>query len=119
MSRADIVLFVLALTLLPLLYQQFWQLGERGDTAEIQVGGKPYAVMDLHNNQTLAVAGRLGDSVLEVHDGEVRFRTSPCRGNHCVHSGWLRIGGEFAACLPNAVSLRVKAADPRFDSINF
>jgi hypothetical protein len=54
-----------------------------------------------------------------VHDGRIRFVASPCTGKQCIHSGWLDNDGEFAACLPNLISITITGRNPRFDSINF
>ena len=56
-------------------------------------------------DRELTVDGRLGLSRLKVENGQVRFATSPCRNQVCVHSGWLSHSGDAAACLPNRVSI--------------
>ena len=67
----------------------------------------------------LQVHGPLGDSVIEIREARVRFLESPCRGQQCVHSGWLDAAGELAACLPNRISIQLLGRHPRFDAVNF
>ncbi|MDR1687901.1 MAG: NusG domain II-containing protein [Clostridiales bacterium] len=43
-----------------------------------------------------------------VKDGAVAFIESDCPDKVCVHSGYLKIPGQAAVCLPNRVSLRIE-----------
>jgi len=36
---------------------------------------------------------------------------SPCRDKICVLGGWISHSGEWLACLPNSVFVRVEGAD--------
>lgn len=119
MTRTDFIVTLAAIALLPYLYITHWGNGTRGEQARILVGGKEFARVPLYKAQHLEVPGALGVSVLEIKDGKVRFVSSPCHGKQCVHSGWLSLSGEFAACLPNRISVQVADREPRFDAINF
>lgn len=116
---ADAVVLIAALALLAFLYIKFWGDATRGEQARILVGGKEFSVISLHQDQHLNIPGALGVSVLEIHAGRIRFAASPCHGKQCVHTGWIALGGEVAACLPNRISVQVIGREPRFDSINF
>lgn len=118
-TRADAVILVCAVALLPYLYLRYWGEAGHGEQARILVGGKESAVVSLYKNQRIKIPGTLGVSLLEIKDGRVRFVDSPCHGKQCVHSGWLDLSGEFAACLPNRISVQVIGREPRFDAINF
>lgn len=118
-SRGDGVVLLVALMLLMGLYAMFWHSEGHGAEAVVLVAGKPWARLNLFQDQELHVPGPLGDSHIQVHDGQARFVDSPCPNKLCVHTGWLSQGGEVAVCLPNRVSLQVLASDPRFDAINF
>jgi len=69
-------------------------------------------------NYVKRVIGIPGDTV-EIHDGAVRFVSSPCAGKLCVHAGWLKNGNDFTACLPNRVSIAVIGGSEGYDSVNF
>ncbi|MFQ5488478.1 MAG: NusG domain II-containing protein [Gammaproteobacteria bacterium] len=118
MTRADYIVVTCTLLLLPLLYLNFWGGGPAQAAHIHSADGREFSV-PLGVDQTLALEGPLGTSIIEIRNGQVRFSDSPCRGKQCIHAGWLRHGGEFAACLPNRISVTVSAAEPRFDSINF
>lgn len=117
--RGDILVFVMAALLLPWLYAAYWSDGRAGDFARILVGGQQVELVDLHSPRTLHVHGLLGDSVLEVRDGRVRFVDSPCAGKQCIHNGWIHLGGDVVSCLPNQVSVAVLGGEQRFDAVNF
>ena len=119
MTRADMIVVILAIALLPFLYVTYWGPSQRGDVLRVMVNGKETQAISLHTDNHITVQGPLGTSVIDVHAGKARFVSSPCRGKQCVHTGWLGQGGEFAACLPNRVSIAVIAQEQRYDSIVF
>lgn len=119
LSRADTVVLIAALVLLAFLYIRFWGDATRGEQVRVMVGGAEFRVVSLHKNQHLRIPGTLGVSELEIHAGKIRFVDSPCRGKQCIHTGWLALGGEVAACLPNRITVQVIGREPRFDAINF
>jgi hypothetical protein len=119
MTKADWIAVILAVALLPGLYTHYW--GDQGpaESVRITASGQPDITVPLTRNRRFTVHGPLGDSIIEVHDGRVRFISSPCRGKQCVHSGWLAHAGEMAACLPNGIMVSVLGREQRYDSINF
>jgi len=119
LTSADIIVICAALVLLPWLYSHFWGDGSQGETARIQVADQTPMIIPLQHSQRYTFDGPLGSSIIEVQDGRIRFVESPCRNQLCVHSGWLQNDAEFAACLPNLISITIAGRNPRFDSINF
>lgn len=119
MTRADWGVVLFALVLVPSLYINFWGRDTEGDAVRIRAAGADEIVASLHRDRELKVDGPLGTSVIEIRDGRARFTASPCRNKQCVHAGWLERGGEFAACLPNRISVAVVGSELRYDSINF
>ena len=119
MTRADKILIMLAIATIGGLYWQFWGHALISDEAEILVDGKAVVEAPLDIDRTYTVEGPLGQSQIEVKNGRIRFIRSPCTNKQCIHSGWLNQNGDFAACLPNHVSISLRGPDPRFDTINF
>ncbi len=126
MTRADYGVAAATLLLLVLLYTLFWSESRAGfpgdgraEAARIATADGREFTLPLDHDQILELAGPLGTTVLEIRDGAVRFLSSPCRGKLCIHAGWLRHGGEFAACLPNRISVAVVGPRTLYDSINF
>ncbi|MGD8484727.1 MAG: NusG domain II-containing protein [Thioalkalispiraceae bacterium] len=122
MTLADRVLYLLSLLLLPLVFWFFWQPVSQALQADIYLNGQYQQRVSLAHDRVLQIHGDQGDSVLQIKDGKIRFTDSPCTLKRCVHSGWLSHSGEFAACVPNKVSvalLGTTSASRHYDTINF
>jgi len=118
-TRGDIIIVTVLVLILPWLYVSFWGSGSQGEVARIQVGEQSPTLIPLQIAKTYTFKGPLGNSIIEVNNGHIRFIKSPCNGKQCIHSGWLGKDGDFAACLPNLISITISGSNPRFDSINF
>lgn len=119
MSRADKVLLLVVIALLPALYLSAWQNRQAGDSIVVwseHHGSKTY---DLEQDASISIKGRLGMSRIEISNGKARFIHSPCKGKLCIQHGWVQHQGDFVACLPNRVSVEVSSGKQRFDAINF
>ena len=119
MTRADWLLLACLLAVQPWLYWHYWRDQGAADSLVITALGQAPRHVSLQHDQLLNVHGPLGDSELEIQNGRVRFRASPCRGKQCIHSGWLSRAGDFAACLPNRVSVTLIGEAARYDAINY
>lgn len=62
-------------------------------------------------DRTIPVAGPLGDTVVEIEEGRVHVHSSPCRDKLCIAAGWLDQSGQWTACLPNRVFVRVEGGE--------
>jgi len=58
-------------------------------------------------SETLAVAGPLGDTVVEIGGNTARITSSPCANQTCVGAGPVSAPGQWSACLPNRVMLYI------------
>jgi len=122
MTRGDYVVLAACALVLPALFFRYGLPGSTGTQARITVDSSVYAQVSLGRAHVYRVPGTLGISEIEVRDGQIRFNSSPCQGQQCVHSGWAKRGGEFIACVPNRVSVTVLgqgAGGDYYDSINF
>ena len=119
LTLGDRLLVVLAIASLLILYAVYWGQSSYGNQASVFVAGKHWSNIDLYQNRTINVKGKLGVSQLKVEDGKIRFISSPCDTKRCIHSGWIKQSGEIVACVPNTVSVRILGPDPRFDTMNF
>ncbi len=116
-TRADWLVIVASLALLPWLYATFWSSDDTAaDKVHIIVDGKELPPISLHQDRKLTIRGSIGTSTLQIEQGRIRFVHSPCQGQQCVHSGWLSHNGEFAACLPNRIALQLSGGAARFDT---
>ncbi len=122
MTRGDYIVLTLCALTLPALFVRYGLPGSIGTQARISVGNSIFAQVPLNRAQVVRVPGALGISEIEIRDGQIRFNSSPCPGQQCVHSGWAKRGGEFIACVPNRVRISVLgqgAGGDYYDSINF
>lgn len=120
LTRGDWLVVLALLAMQPWLYLHFW----RGHDAPAQralitsLDQAPREI-SLRHDTDLTIHGPLGDSILEVRKGRLRFVASPCRGKQCIHSGWLSRVGDFAACLPNRVSVTLLGATANYDGVSY
>lgn len=61
--------------------------------------------------ETVAVAGPLGETVVEIRDNQVWVQASPCGNQTCVAAGPIRQHGQWIACLPNHVLVSITSAE--------
>ncbi|MCH5291734.1 MAG: NusG domain II-containing protein [Treponema sp.] len=76
-------------------------------------------VYPLQKNATHSVEGLLGVSRIVVQDGAAHFEQSPCPNQFCVQGHAISQNGEWAACLPNNVFIRIEAKDAAVDAVAF
>ena len=114
----DFLILALAAAIVGASYGAFWSDRAEGDRAIVSVGRETVAQLSLADEGRVPVKGILGESILEVRDGRVRFLASPCPGRYCIHTGWISLTGQVAACLPNGVVVEVEGGVREFDAIN-
>jgi len=74
---------------------------------EVYWGSEMVKAVPLHIDQIFSVVQN-PDVVFEVRDGAIAFIESNCADQVCVHMGFIDSPWHFAACLPNALLLRVQ-----------
>lgn len=119
MRAGDLILIGLCALLVGGVYGVAWQAPARAGWAELHAPDAAPRRIPLDGDRRVAVAGRRGDSVLAVSGGRARFVSSPCASKHCIHAGWLDAAGDFAACLPNGVSVTLVSARQRYDALAY
>lgn len=119
MTATDAIVVALAFASLPVLFVTFWGDSGPGTRVEIVTPDKHKMHFSLRDTRDIRLAGPLGETHLIIAKGRARFVSSPCSQKQCVHSGWLSRNGDFAACLPNHISLFITSDKEAFDAINF
>ena len=112
-----LVIFV-GLVAVIFMFQQFWSF-EQASKLKIRQGNQTIGTYDLNQTRQLHIHGALGDSLISIAQGKVRFKQSPCNNQYCVHQGWLSRAGQVAICLPNQISLQLMGAKSSYDSLNY
>jgi hypothetical protein len=101
-----------------LMFQVFWSF-EHASKLKIRQGNQIIGTYDLNQTRDLHIQGALGDSLISISQGKVRFKQSPCNNQYCVHQGWLNRAGQVAICIPNQISLQLIGAKSSYDSLNY
>ena len=114
----DWLLLLAALLAVGLLFATLWH-PEHAAKLRIRSGDAVYATYSLDQDRTLEIHGPLGVSRIVIRQGKVRFLSSPCSNQYCVHQGWLEHAGQVAICLPNRVSLELLGGEKAYDSLNY
>jgi len=72
------------------------------------------SVYPLNEDREISAVGPLGVTHVDILKGQVFVHDSPCTNHVCVAMGKISRGGQYVACLPNRVFVRVTggAADP-------
>jgi hypothetical protein len=100
------------------MFQQFWSF-EQASKLKIRQGNQIIGTYDLNQARELHIHGNLGDTLISISQGKVRFKQSPCNNQYCVHQGWLSRAGQVAICIPNQISLQLIGAKSSYDSLNY
>ncbi len=120
MTRGDLLAITCSAAIVGVLFARYWQAPVAATQFEVRVGGETLGRYALDADRGIRVDGRAGPSILKVENGRVRFISSPCRNQVCVHGGWLSHSGEAAACLPNRVSISLSGnAGEGLDAVSF
>ena len=64
-------------------------------------------VYPLSKNATYEAPGPLGNTTIVVEDETVRVTDSPCKNKLCILQGRISNVGQWIACLPNRVFVRI------------
>ncbi|WP_187150781.1 NusG domain II-containing protein [Treponema endosymbiont of Eucomonympha sp.] len=67
-------------------------------------------VYPLDRDEEVRIPGAIGDSRIAIRGGTVYFADSPCANKVCVIHQPLSLNGEWAACLPNKVFVRIEGS---------
>ena len=100
------------------LFAVLWG-GGAANRVIVRSGGKIVTETSLLRDQSIAVQGPLGVSLIKIQQQRVRVASDPSPRQYCVKQGWLSRAGEVAICLPNQVSVEIAGAKKLYDSLNY
>jgi hypothetical protein len=108
----DLVVILMALALTG--FSAFVVYVKAGNTARVLINGSGREwVFPLDTNETVAVPGPLGDTIVRIQDNQAWVESSPCTNQVCVAAGHVHQQGEWVACLPNNVFLMIEGQEVR------
>jgi len=64
-------------------------------------------IYPLNQDREIEIPGPLGSTTIHIHSG-VAIESSPCPNQTCVAAGSIERPGQWVACLPNQVFVRVE-----------
>jgi hypothetical protein len=67
-------------------------------------------IYPLDKDIDLSFDGPLGKTEVEIRDGGARVLHSPCPNQTCVASGSISRPGQWIACLPNKIFVRIEGS---------
>jgi hypothetical protein len=119
MKVGDWLILLFSLVLIPLSWSMTKHQQDSSSAIEISVSDKQTTTYSIKKDQKIKIAGDIGESIIEIDDGKVRFSSSPCSAKICILSGWHQHSGDHIVCLPNKLSVSLLSQEDRFDGINF
>jgi hypothetical protein len=108
----DIVMILLALGLTGA--SAFAAYVKPQNTIQVLINGSGREwVFPLDADESVAVPGPLGDTIVRIRDNQAWVESSPCTNQVCVAAGHVNAQGEWVACLPNNVFLMIEGKEVR------
>ena len=117
-KKADIVLFFVLLLLGLALSALSLFTGTSGQKVQIEVGGEPYAVYSLAENQTIEITKHGHNNKFTIKYGAVQMSYSDCKNQICVDDGQITMTNQSIVCLPNKVMVEITGGEEDLDAIS-
>lgn len=73
-------------------------------------------IYPLDKDQTLQILGLEGITEIQIHQGQALYLNSPCANKTCMAAPPVHKNGDWSACLPNGIFMRVEAPQPDSDN---
>ena len=86
-------------------------MGSRSAPSVIIRGPEATWVFPINAEETITVAGAIGETIVCIHDGHAEIISSPCGGQTCVAAGAMHKNGQWTACLPNKVFVLIEGLE--------
>jgi len=106
-------LAILASLLLVVAFSVYaYTSGEKNPNVIIEASGQQW-IYPLREDRQVTVSGPLGDELIAIWDGMAFVVTSPCPNKICILQGKISRPGQWIACLPNKVFIRISGSAER------
>ena len=106
----DIGIFLIAVVIAIFSIFRLTQNNGKAPVAYIDTPEGSY-VYSLDTDRSLEFSGPLGITYVTIKDGEAFFTDSPCPNKTCLFIPPAKENGDWIACLPNRIFLRIEGAD--------
>ena len=77
-------------------------------------------IFPLKQDKVITVKGEIGNLTIMIKDKKVKVIHSSCSNKICIKTGWISSSGEFIACVPNHILIKLvkrKKDNKKFDFI--
>lgn len=102
----DVIALVLVAAAIGAISLRVYSGNRAASEVTIESEGKAW-IYPLDKDRAVDVRGPLGVTRILIESGHARIADSPCPDKLCVHMGRLAGPGQWAACLPNRVFVRI------------
>ena len=103
----DFIALLLALGLVAAASLAAVNRAAHGSEVQITASGGRW-IYPLSQDRNITVEGPLGTTTIEISGGRVRVLDSPCPHKDCIRKGAIDAAGQWNACLPNRVFVRIQ-----------
>ena len=76
-------------------------------------------IIPLYKNKIIKIKGYDGFLILQIKDNKVRVLKSTCLNKICVKTGWINKNGEYIACVPNKILIKLIKKEKNKRDIDF
>lgn len=83
---------------------------EKNPSVVIEASGAKW-IYPLREDREVRVSGPLGEELIRIEAGQAYVVSSPCPNKICIQQGRISRPGQWIACLPNRVFLRVSGRE--------
>jgi hypothetical protein len=91
----------------------------RAGDVVIEASGTQW-IYPLDVNRREPITGPLGETIVVIEGGKAYVEDSPCPDKVCVHMPAITKPGQWIACLPNRVFVRVRGTDAqKVDDVSY
>lgn len=105
--------FFLVLSLLLTLGTAWWVLAPTDAPLRVEVQTPAGTFLyPLDEDREVEAEGPLGTTHVHIVNGGVFVHDSPCTNKVCLAMGTIHQGGQYVACLPNRVFVRITGGAP-------
>jgi hypothetical protein len=102
----------LAVNIAVLGFFSWYAYGQAGAGPALYIQGESASwVYPLDKDEDLHIPGPIGETHISIQGGAAHVASSPCRDKICVYMGSIAKKGEWIACLPNRVFIRVDSKE--------
>ena len=105
---------VVAVALVATVFVSVAVLGGGGDHIIVRIDGQSGQwEYPLGQDRDIRIQGPLGTTIVHIEGGKAAITDSPCPNKTCILAGSIYRSGQWVACLPNKVFVRLVGGDSK------